>query len=338
MDKKIKLMLVGLSLVVLSGAFVGCGTKIEKGNKDNEIKTEKSEENYKEVSYVFDNGKEKADVVIKKAPTRAVTLSQFMTEMLLALNLGDRMVGTALLDNPILPQFKAAYDKIPVLKVAEGHSISKEAFMATRPDFVSGWEASISADTTGTAQELVSEGIAPFMAKSAGPDATIDTVYEDFAMLGRIFNVEDNANSVITQMKNRIAQIEKEVRKKSENEKVKVLIYDSGEKDAMVVGGGLPNNLVTLAGGKNVFGDLNKPYETVSFESIVKKNPDVIIVTDYLAGKPAKEKIDFLKNNPALKDVTAIKNNNIHVIGLADLSPGIRNASAIEAMNSMFYK
>ena len=71
---------------------------------------------------------------------KAVTLSQFMTEMLLALDLGDKMVGTALLDNPILPEFEEAYNKIPELEIGEGHSISKEAFIATGADFVSGWD------------------------------------------------------------------------------------------------------------------------------------------------------------------------------------------------------
>lgn len=338
MKKKAKLFSIVLALLIMVGAFSGCASMEERKNDENDIVSEKADENYKEVSYVFDNGKEKADVLIKKAPNRAVTLSQFMTEMLLALNLGDRMVGTALLDNPILPQFKAVYDKIPVLKVGEGHSISKEAFMSVKPDFVSGWQASISEETTGTAKELVAEGIAPFMAKSAEPNATIDTVYEDFSMLGKIFAVESTANEVITKMKDDIAVVEKSVRSKSEDEKVKVLIYDSGEKDAFVVGGGLPNNLITLAGGKNVFGDLKNPYETVAFESIVQRNPDIIIVTEYFAGKTAEEKINFLMNNPALKDVNAIKNNNIHAIGLADLSPGIRDSSTIQKMNNLFYK
>ena len=38
---------------------------------------------FKEVQYVYDNGKEKVDVKVEKAPQKAVTLSQFMTEMYL---------------------------------------------------------------------------------------------------------------------------------------------------------------------------------------------------------------------------------------------------------------
>ena len=74
-----------------------------------------------------------------------------------------------------------------------------------------------------------------------------------------------------------------------------------------------------------------------SGESIVQKNPEVILVTDFLAGQPVKEKIDYLKSNPALKDVPAIRNNKIYVVKLADLSPGVRNPMVIEEMHGYFY-
>lgn len=325
MLKKSKKLILGLTIIIGTIALVGCGQ-------------EKKEESSKsEFTYVYDNGKEKLNVEVSSPPKRAVTLSQFMTEMLLSLDLGNSIVGTALLDNPILPQYKEAYDKIPVLKVAEGHNISKEAFMALTPDFVSGWDMSISAETTGTAQELINEGIKPFVAQSLKGNATIETVYQDYETLGKIFNVSTKAEEVISQMKKDVADVTKKTAHLSDKDKVNVLIYDSGEKDAMVVGSGLPNNLITLAGGKNIYGDLKNSYETVSFESIVEKNPDVILVTEFLAGQKASEKIKFLKSNPALKDVKAIKNNKIFVIELANLSPGVRNPMAIKEMNTMFY-
>ena len=47
--------------------------------------------------------------------------------------------------------------------------------------------------------------------------------------------------------------------------------------------------------------------------------------------------IKFLKNNPALKDVDAVKNNRIYKIGLIDLAPGIRNSKAVGKLYNMFY-
>ncbi|MGL5649434.1 MAG: ABC transporter substrate-binding protein [Clostridium sp.] len=331
MSKRLRLLVLGVAVMAGSMAFVGCGAE-EKSVEGNGQVAEKSES----FKYAYDNGKEKVDVEVKEKPTKAVTLSQFMTEMLLSLDLGDKMVGTALLDNPILPEYKEAYDKIPVLEIADGHNISKEAFTALEPDFVSGWEMSIADDTTGTAKELVDGGAKPFVAKSLAGTSTIETVYEDYVSLGKIFGVEDKATEVINKMKAEVEAV-KDKLKDVKEDKVNVLVYDSGEKDAMVVGSGLPNNLITLAGGNNIYGDLKNAYETVSFESIVEKNPDVILVTEFLAGDKAEDKIKFLKSHPALKDVNAIKNNKIFVVELADLSPGVRNSKVITKMNEIFY-
>ncbi|MGL5711797.1 MAG: ABC transporter substrate-binding protein, partial [Paraclostridium sp.] len=295
--------------------------------------------NFETVKFEYSDGAKVYDVIVESPRQNAVTLSQFMTEMLLALDLEDRMVGTALLDNPVLPEFKEAYDKIPELEIGEGHSISKEAFVATGADFVSGWDMSISDQTTGTPDELISKDITPFMAKSYDSDATVETVYEDFELLGKIFGVEDKASEVIDKMKNDIKNVTDKVGDIKEEDRVRMMVYDSGENDAMVVGSGLANNLIDLSGGNNVFAkDANKPYLNVSWESVVAQNPEVILVTDYIAGQPIEEKINFLKNHPALKDVEAIKNDRIYVIGLADLSPGVRNPKLIEKMYGYFFE
>ena len=176
------------------------------------------------------------------------------------------------------------------------------------------------------------------MAKSYSADATVDTVYEDFELLGKIFGVQDKSTEVINRMKSDIKSVTDKLGNIKDEDRVKMMVYDSGEKDAMVVGSGLANNLIELAGGSNIFGkDAKKPYINVSFESIVAQNPEVILVTDFMAGQPVKEKIEFLKSQPALKDVSAIKNNKIYVVGLADLSPGVRNPKLIEEMYGYFY-
>lgn len=330
----LKKFLIVLSIVGLSLSVVACSNN-KSENKLSETKVESS--NFKPVEFVYSDGAKDYDVKVDTPRQKAVTLSQFMTEMLLALDLGDRMVGTALLDNPILPEFKEAYDKIPELEIGEGHNISKEAFIATGADFVSGWDMSINEQTTGVPDELIKKDITPFLAKSYAPDAKVETVYEDFDLLGKIFGVEDKAKEVVDKMKSDIKNVTDKVGKIKEEDRPKVMVYDSGEDKAMAVGCGLANNLIELAGGKNVFGKENKPYINATWESVVAKNPEVIVVTDYLAGSPVQEKIDFLKKHPALKNVDAVKNNKIYVVGLADLSPGVRNSQVIKKMNGYFY-
>lgn len=336
MNKNLRRFLITLTITGLALSVVGCSSESNKDeNVSPETKVESS--NFTPVTFTYSDGANEYEVNVEKATQKAVTLSQFMTEMLLALDLGDRMVGTALLDNPILPEFKEAYDKIPELKIAEGHSISKEAFVATGADFVSGWDMSITEQTTGAPDELIEKGVVPFTCKSVSGDATVETVYEDFLLLGKIFGVEEKANEVVEKMKSEIKAVQDKLGQVSEEDRVKMMVYDSGENDAIVVGSGLPNNLIELAGGNNIFSDQKDAYVQVSWESIVANNPEVIIVTDYMAGSKPEEKIEFLKNHPALKNVDAIKNDRIYVVGLADLSPGVRNSQVIEKMYGYFY-
>ena len=68
-------------------------------------------------------------------PSRAITMNQHVTEVMLALELQDHMVGTAYIDDEILPEYQAAYGSVPVL--AEEYP-SKEVIMAQDPDFIYG--------------------------------------------------------------------------------------------------------------------------------------------------------------------------------------------------------
>ena len=290
---------------------------------------------YEPVKYIFDDGVYRKEIIVTKSPEKAVTLAQFMTETLLALGLEDKMTGTALLNEEILPEYKKAYEKIPELEMGEGHSISKESFVATEADFVSGWEQSITEEATGSLEELEERGVVPFVSSGLAPDATIESVYNDFILLGKIFEVSERAEKVVAKMKDEVKNIADKT--KDIKDRPRVLIYDSGEGEAFVGGSGLPNNLIELAGGENIYKDLGHDYATVSFEDIVQKNPEIIVVTEYYSGITGDEKIKFLKNNPALKDVDAVKNNRIYKIGLIDLAPGIRNSKAVGKLYNMFY-
>lgn len=292
---------------------------------------------YETVKYRFDDGTYSRDVVVTKSPERAVTLAQFMTETLLALDLGDKMAGTALMNEEILPEYKEAYDKIPVLEMGEGHSVSKEAFIATGADFVSGWEQSITEESTGSLEELEKRGVVPFVSNGLRNDATIETVYDDFRLLGKIFDVPENAEKVIAKMQNTVKPIAEKTKNIPESSRPKVLIYDSGDSEAFVGGAGLPTDLVRLAGGKNIFSDLDVDYGLVSFESILDRNPDIIVVTEYASGLPADKKIEVFKNIPGMSTLDAVKNNRIYVVNLAELAPGVRNADTVVKLYNMFY-
>ena len=216
--------------------------------------------------------------------------------------------------------------------------MTKEAFLLREPDFVSS-DGDLSSESTGSPEELLAQGIAPFTPKTIQtPNATIETVYEDFYMLGKIFNVNEKAKEVVEGMKSKLAEAKKTFVVKPENEKKKVMILSSINNGIWVFSS-LAADLVRQAGGINIYEDAGTPYEFVSFESVVHRNPDVIFITDTQSrNMTPEEKANFIKNHPILKDINAAKNNQIYEVNFADVSPGVRNVDFIIRLNKVLYQ
>lgn len=289
---------------------------------------------YEPQTYTYDIYGETYEVTYTEAPQRAVTMSQFMTEMLLALDLGDRMVGTAYMDNSIYPEFKEAYDSIEILS---DKYPSKEVMYSVEPDFVSGWTSVFNEKRVASAAEMMEYGIHPFLAKSISGEGSMETVYEDFRTLGKIFDVNKKAEAVVAKLQGEVVETQGQIGDLAEEDMVKVFAYDSGDNEPFVVaGGGISGDIIRQAKGQNIFGDIEKGYATVSWEEVVLRNPDVIIIVDY-GDTSADAKLELIKTHPALQDVTAVKEENYVVIGLADMSPGVRNTGAIRTLAEGFY-
>lgn len=286
-------------------------------------------------TYLYNNGSDSLLVEVKKTPEKAVLFSHFATEMLLALGLGDKIVvGTT--EGQIYPAFQKDFDKIPKKLLGHHALYTKEEFLLSGADFVSGWDEAIRAETTGTAKELVARGIYPFVAKSIRDFETLDTVYEDFYTIGKIFNVEKKAEEVVNGMKNKLAEAEKTFVKKTETEKQKVLVFSTIE-NGLYVSGGLTTDLINRAGGKNIYEELGADHEMVSFESLVHRNPDIIIIVNMAEDMGYEAKKKALKSHPALRNLPAVKNDNIHPITLEEISPGVRNVDFVIKLNKLMY-
>ena len=70
---------------------------------------------------------------IDNPPKRAVTMNQGTTELMLALNLSDHMVGTAYLDDYIWSELEDDYNKVPVLSDSYPDI---DTLIGVQPDFV----------------------------------------------------------------------------------------------------------------------------------------------------------------------------------------------------------
>ena len=69
------------------------------------------------------------------------------------------------------------------------------------------------------------------------------------------------------------------------------------------------NDVITCAGAKNIFADLKEAYPIVSEETIIARNPDLIILTASSALT-----VQSVANRPAWANLKAVKNNKVFLI------------------------
>lgn len=258
-------------------------------------------------------------------PQRVVSFNVHTTENLFALGLADKIVGTSYNNADILPQYRQRFDQIP--KLAEKYP-SLEVLLAANPDFVYGRSSAFGKEGPASVDAYAEHKIMAYVCKPTYTEgAHMDLVYEDFANLGRIFAIHDRSDAVINDMKRKIADVQGMVK---DRPTVRVFVYDSGTDQAYTAGKSLQSDIIRLAGGKNVFEEeLSKTWERVNWETVVAKDPDVILINDYGETSLAA-KTELLKNHPALKGTRAVRENRFLRIQLPSVFAGIRNADAVE--------
>ncbi|WP_431026939.1 ABC transporter substrate-binding protein [Lysinibacillus sp. LZ02] len=271
--------------------------------------------------------------VYEEAPTKAISLNQHVTEIMLALGLEDSMVGTAYLDDEIYEPLQETYAKVPVL--AEQYP-TKEQVIDAEADFLyAGWKSGFSEKGIGTVEELEALGIHTYLHTSSSMNnPTLEDIFTDIRNIAKIFRVEDRGEALIEQMESDVEAVRAKLPEQAEP--LRVLVYDSGEQDVFTAAQNFMNELVTIAGGQNVFGDVESGWTTVSKEDAIERAPQVIVVIDY-GSTTAEEKIAFLKNDPALKEMDAVLNERFVILPLSAASEGVRAAEAIKILAEGFY-
>jgi iron complex transport system substrate-binding protein len=266
-------------------------------------------------------------VTVKKAPERIVTIKSSTTELLLALGLGDNIVGSAFLDGPLpaeLAQTGAS------LNVISDFLPGQEAVLGLTPDFIyGGWESNFSADGVGERDRLAELGIGSYVSPAACkapeymPDPlTFESVFDEITEAGALFGAADAAAALVAEQKAELAALE------PASGTTTALWYSSGT-DSPYVGAGIgsPAMIMDAAGLTNIFGDVHDTWTSVGWESVVEANPDVIVLVD-ATWNTAASKIATLESSPATQGLDAVKGKRYVILPFAATEAGIRNVEA----------
>ena len=261
-------------------------------------------------------------VTVNRLPQRIVSLAPSITEILFALGLEDRVVGvTDYCDYPDGAKTKP--------RVASYTTPNMEKLVSLQPDIV--LAEAIHEKTVLPAMEKL--GLTIFVTSAT----SIDTVLKDISLIGQINGKSKAANQLVTKLTNRV----KAVSSKTENlapERRPRVLYVIWHQPIWTMGSEtFIDDLFTTAGGINIFSKDFSKARVVSLESVIAKNPQVIIVT----GMATSGDLIYtsIKAEGRLKSVDAIVNNRIYKVSDSNLieRPGPRIVDGLDELAKLIH-
>ena len=193
---------------------------------------------------------------------RIVALAPSITEMIYALQQGDRLVGVTRFSN-----YPPRANKLPLVGTYIQPDV--ERIVALRPDLVI---AIKDGNPLSTVEQLQSIGVPVY----AVNPIDLDGVMQSMLALGELLGATHEAHAVVSDMRTRIARVQERLAGISRRPKV---FFQIGVSPIVSVGSNtFIHTLITLAGGENVAAG-PMPYPRYSREQVISLAPEVIVIT-----------------------------------------------------------
>jgi iron complex transport system substrate-binding protein len=291
-------------------------------------------------------------------PKRVVTLTANVLELLFWLGVEKTVIGTgAPPEKGTLPtQYAAAAQRVPRLSgdyvPGAFKPVPREVLLAANPDFVIGdWPSNFTAAGATSQQELTDAHVNSYLAMSTSctsalikPQTDLELTFQDLANLGRVFGVEQRAQSLIAGMRSKLTDVHRQLGAVTAPS-VLPFEYDEGTGTPSAPGNRQTiNAIITLAGGRNTFADVDKVYQKTGWEEIARRNPDVILVITYAKPSAAEDRADqaradqFLETFGPIASMSAVRQKRIvHLIYEYGSQGGVRNADAVVQLASQLF-
>lgn len=286
-----------------------------------------------------------AEVTIDAAPAGVVSIGQAATEILYALGLGDRVLGTAVWFTAVLPEF-AGMDA-GVDRLADNDP-SFESVVARRPDLVTAqfeWHVGPQG-VVATREQFADMGIPAYVLPTdcAGRDAagrySPESLYRGIEELARVFDVAGRGAALIADLRAREGAAIARAGALDLGAASAVFWFSSPEMDAapFVAGqGGVPASMMRALGLRNVVRS-DEDWPTVGWEAIARANPTIIVVARMdrrrFEADDVERKLEFLRTDPVTREMDAVRNGRIVVLDAHGMDPSIRNIGALETLAS----
>ncbi|MBQ0166040.1 MAG: cobalamin-binding protein [Treponema sp.] len=197
----------------------------------------------------------------KGYPRRIVSLGPAVTETLFAVGAGSQVVGRTDFCN-----YPPEASSVASIGGFDGKTFSLETVIALKPDLVCLYTVM----HDHLIEPLKKLGIAVYVSDAA----SVDDVISEITDIGRITGHVSEAGTVTKRITDAVASCSAAVSKNSNK-----VYWEVWNSPFMSVGNSsFIHDVIVKAGGINIFSDTSEGYPVISEESIIARNPDVIII------------------------------------------------------------
>ncbi|BDC49144.1 ABC transporter substrate-binding protein [Bryobacterales bacterium F-183] len=259
---------------------------------------------------------------------RIVSTAPSFTETLFALGGGKRVVAVS-----TYCHFPPEADKLP--RIGTYLTPNVEAIAQLRPDLVL-----VHAEQAQQNAQMQRLGLKTLALRNT----TLADTMQSIALVGAAIGATAQAKALEQQIRGRFAAIEKTSQGKPRRTLLFIVGRTPGRLEGMIaVGkGSYLNELIRIAGGRNVMGDSPLAYPHLSMEGVMRLNPDVIVDMGDMSvtGDVTKAHIDAVRAlwETQRGKVRAVREKRLYPVA-ADIFvvPGPRVAEAAEAFQRMLF-
>ena len=248
----------------------------------------------------------KEESIIENNANRVITLSPHLAEMLFNLGALDTLVGVS-----AYTDFPEELKNLP--NIGDAFVLDIEKITILEPDIILAWES-------GTPQNIVDELVNLGFKVKIIKSKNLEDIASSILLLGEVVGKKNEAKKIANEFKTGIKYLKDTYQKKK---KLRVF-FQIDEKPIFTIGGShFISEVIDICGGINIFSDVKQTAPSISEESVVSRDPEVIFSRDVASNK-MKFKIWEKFNN-----MSAIKLDNLFYLNARELerpTSGLVNA------------
>jgi iron complex transport system substrate-binding protein len=317
MNRRIVLSITAILIIaIVSAAFIYSNYK---GGSNNGTQNN--------VSVIDDEG---YTTTFASVPQKIISLAPSNTQIIFGVGVGNRVVGVT------------DYDHYPynfTAWIAAGNMTSVGGFSTPNKETIASLNPDLILATPINDPDVVTLRNLGYRVLVLNPN-DVNGVFTDINIVGKATGATANATALVNQLSSQISNIQAKIA--AANLPKPKVYYEVWTPPLMSAGGtSFINDVISKAGGINIFENETDQYPTVSSETVVQKNPGIILLPTDMANAgeaPFYGSVSDVLARPGWGSISAVQNNRVVVVN-GDLfaEAGPRIADQIQSAAQAFY-